>query len=90
LNLNRTKAVQEQKYDLEQALKKTKTNEKFYFTEMEHLRSQLDKAENELAQYKNKKGDDSGNKLAQVFYIFYFAEFNFVTNIFRHLVKRRK
>lgn len=59
--------MQEQKYDLEQALKKTKTNEKFYFTELEHLRSQLDKAESELAQYKGKKGDDSAKQLAQVF-----------------------
>ena len=67
----------EQKYDLDQALKKTKTNEKLVFTEMDHLRNQLDKAETELAQFKKQvKADDSAKKLSEVSLInikFYFC-----------------
>jgi hypothetical protein len=64
--------AQEQKYDLEQTLKKCKTNEKVLSSEIEHLRQRLDKFESNSIPDKEKEIHALNLKIKQVSKIEYF------------------
>jgi hypothetical protein len=60
------KYVHEQKYGMEQSVKKYRTNEKVFTDEMEHLRLRLDKYENNSMPDKDKLIASLNTQILQV------------------------